>query len=167
MKIKSLSTATIKQASALTLKLFEPSPKDEDYPPRWFSASIDPKKHLNLFEEFKVKKLKYYVAIDEKTKKIIGTTGFYTSSQDEKEAYWLGWWCVDEKYRNKGVGTKLLEFIINKARKAKKKFLRAYTSTDPHEYEAQKIYEKHGFKVFKEESIPEKPYKKLYRELKL
>ena len=167
MKIKPLSSKTLKQASALTLKLFEPSPKDEDYPPRWFSASIDPKKHSSLFKKFQITKLKYYVAIDKKNKNVIGTTGFYTSKQDQNEAYWLGWWCVDEKYRNKGVGTELLEFIISKAKKAKKKFLRTYTSTDPYEEEAQKLYEKHGFKIFKEESIPRKPYKKIYRELKL
>ena len=167
MKIKPLSSKTLKQASALTLKLFEPSPKDEDYPPRWFSASLNQRKHSKLFRKFQIAELKYYVAIDDKSKKVIGTTGFYTTKKDQEEAYWLGWWYVDERYRNKGSGTKLLEFIIKRAKKAKKKFLRTYTSTDPHEKEAQKLYEKHGFKIFKEESIPRKPYKKIYRELKL
>lgn len=67
----------------------------------------------------------------------------------------------------RGVGTQLLQFILNKARKEDKKFLRLFTSTDPKEWNAHRLYEKHGFRLVKEEPWPNTEFKKLYYELKL
>jgi len=96
---------------------------------------------------------------------VCGTTGFYTCTKDEDEAYWLSWFCVCPTQRGQGLGKRLLEFSIDKARADGKKFLRLYTSDDDNEAEAQGLYEKYGFVVTKEEKL--KYYTLIYREKRL
>jgi len=148
MEIVPLSKENWREASNLVVKVFKSNPKDDDYPPRWFKASLNPERYKELYKKFNNKKIKYYVAVG--NKKIIGTTGFYVVEGDN-DSYWLGWWCVDPKYRGKGIGKRLLRFIINKAKKSNKKFLRLYTSNDKNEMLANKIYDKLGFKITKTE----------------
>lgn len=99
--------------------------------------------------------------------KVIGTTGIYVLADDEEDSAWLGWFCVDEKHRGKGYGQRLLEFTMQKGREMGKKKLKLYTSTEPSEEVAQKLYAKKGFILFKEEILPDKPYKKLYKQVNL
>ncbi|WP_026732617.1 GNAT family N-acetyltransferase [Fischerella sp. PCC 9605] len=114
-----------------------------------------------------VSQLKYWVAIDENSNKVIGITGLYCYKRDEAEANWLGWLCVDPLFRGQGIGKKLLEFAINKTKATGKKFLRLYTSTDPNEATAQTLYEKYGFHIIREESMWGDKHKKIYRQLQL
>tara|TARA_Y100000310_G_scaffold345508_1_gene465799 strand:+ start:4939 stop:5202 length:264 start_codon:yes stop_codon:yes gene_type:complete len=86
---------------------------------------------------------------------------------DENEAYWLGWMCVHSDYIGKGFGSKLISFAVKKAKKDGKKFLRLYTSEDPAQAKAQKVYEKKGFRITRREIIKGEKYKRIYRELRL
>jgi len=96
---------------------------------------------------------------------VCGTTGLYACIKDKNEAAWLSWFCVHPMQRGQGIGKKLIEFSIDKARASNKKFLRLYTSDDPNEAEAQSLYEKYGFKIVKEERL--RDYTVIYRELRL
>ena len=96
---------------------------------------------------------------------VCGTTGLYMYKKDEHEAVWLAWFCVDPGRRGQGIGKKLIEFSIDKARERGKDFLRLYTSDHPSEAEAQGLYEKFGLTVFKKEKHGNDTY--LYRELNL
>ena len=96
---------------------------------------------------------------------VCGTTGLYTCPSDEDEAVWLSWFCVDPDHRGQGIGKKLIEFSIARARECNKKFLRLYTSDDPIEVAAQGLYEKYGFKIVEEEKHASHTI--MYRELKL
>lgn len=115
----------------------------------------------------RVTQLNYWVAIEERSKQVIGTTGLYCYSKDEAEAYWLAWLCVDPACRGQGIGKKLLDFSVDKAKAAGKRFLRLYTSTDPNEAAAQILYEKYGFRITGEEKIWGDIHKRIYRELQL
>jgi len=94
-----------------------------------------------------------------------GITGLYTCPQDEDEADWLSWFCVDPAQRGQGIGGKLLAFSIEEARGRGKQFLRLYTSDDPNEAEAQGLYEKFGLRVVREEKV--RTHTLIYRELRL
>jgi RimJ/RimL family protein N-acetyltransferase len=85
------------------------------------------------------------VYIDE-TGAVLGTTGLYQYKRDAQEAVWVGWFCVDPKARGKGIGQKLIEHTICLAVQAGFRRVRLYTSTDPNEEAAQRLYEKNGFK---------------------
>jgi len=166
MEIKHLSKENLNQAIKLVLKVFPYSePTDEEYAPKWFKASLNPAKYKKDFKEVSVTYVKYWVAIEKD--KVIGAIGIYTYKKDEKEANWLAWFFVDPNYRNKKIGSKLLDYIIEKTKEQKKTYLRLFTSSNPNEAKAQKIYDKRGFKITKIEKEVDKGYDKIYRELKI
>jgi GNAT superfamily N-acetyltransferase len=89
-----------------------------------------------------------------KNKRVIGVTGIYTLSADEKDSAWLAYYCVDKRFRKKGYGTKLLDFIINLAKDMGKDYLKLYTSYNQNIKNAMNIYEKRGFKIDKIKNHP-------------
>jgi GNAT superfamily N-acetyltransferase len=163
IKIDPLSEKTLTSACKLTLDVFHPNINDKDYPPKWLKASLKPEINKELYLEFDIMSLKYWVALDTNNR-VFGIIGLYTLSYDEKEAYWLGWYCVDPKSRGKGVGKLLLNFVISKAKKDGKKWLRLYTSNEPNERRANEIYDKLGFKLIKNKKINEIINSKRFKE---
>ena len=106
MKIVPLNEKSLKEAEKLLEKVFHPSKEEK----LTLISSIYPKKYEEYLKKHNFKELKYYVLVE--NKKFIGMIGLYAY---DKESYWLGWFCVDEKYRSKGFGKKLLDFAIYKA----------------------------------------------------
>jgi GNAT superfamily N-acetyltransferase len=159
VKIIKLSKGYLKKASLLLNDVFR---YESGLPSVAFEASLDQEKfeQLNRGVKNKISSLEYFVAVD-KSGRVLGTTGLYSQKKDEKEAYWLGWYCVDPAFRGKGIGGKLLDKVIRKAKERGKIFLRLYTSTSPEEKAAQHIYDSKGFiTTRKEKNI-------IYKELKL
>ena len=66
------------------------------------------------------------------------------------KAYWVGFFAVDKKYRNKGIGNILLQKLesIIKTKGVRE----LWVSSVP---ETKSYYEEHGFKVFSEGYISE------------
>jgi GNAT superfamily N-acetyltransferase len=108
--------------------------------------------------------INYWVGIYDN--QVIGTIGLYTMKKDSKEAYWLGWYSVDEKYRGMGFGKKLIEFSENKARKNGKKYLRLYTTDSENLKLANKIYEKRNYKIIRKKYNKKSDCMYIFRELK-
>ena len=108
--------------------------------------------------------IKFYAAVNDNGD-VYGTTGLYAYKTDAHEAIWLAWFCVDPSKRGQGIGTKLIKYSIDEARKHNKKYFRLYTSTAPGETVAQILYEKHGFKIKKQKR--KLAYTIIYRELAL
>ena len=135
----------MKKASLLLNDVFR---YDSVLPSVALEASLDQKKfeQLNRGEKNKISSLEYFVAVDEPGR-VLGTTGLYSLEKDEKETYWLGWYCVDPAFRGKGIGGKLLDHVIRKAKERDKIFLRLYTSTSREEKAAQHIYDSRGFRT--------------------
>ena len=77
---------------------------------------------------------------------VIGATGLYRYMNDANEAVWVAWFCVDPKARGRGIGQALIDHTVSRARNAGFNRIRLYTSTDPNEAAAQRLYEKNGFK---------------------
>ena len=76
---------------------------------------------------------------------VLGTTGLYRYKKDFDRAVWLAWFCVDPGARGRGIGQALLEHSVARARDAGFSLMRLYTSTDPNEASAQRLYERNGF----------------------
>ena len=77
---------------------------------------------------------------------IFGTTGLYRYKKDADEAVWMAWFCVGPKFRRRGIGQVLIDHTVLTARRAGFSRIRLYTSTDPHEAAAQRLYEKNNFR---------------------
>ncbi|MEA3228851.1 MAG: GNAT family N-acetyltransferase, partial [Campylobacterota bacterium] len=58
---------------------------------------------------------------------------------------WLGWFCVDEEFRGQGLGKKLLDFSMLKAKELNKKSLQLYTYQSPEFEAAINMYRKYNF----------------------
>lgn len=161
MKIIPLSKARLKEAIELVLKCFpESKPGDYDSPEKWLIYSLEMKNKKSY-----VSYLGYWIVIEDG--KVVAITGLYALPDDEKEANWLAWTCVDPKYRQRGIGGKLIDMMIKKARNAGKKFLRLYTDSRENEKVARIIYKKLGFIETRREKDREHGGYTIYLQLRL
>jgi len=85
-----------------------------------------------------------YVAV--LNNKIIGVTG-YSIDRYETDNYWLSWFYIHKQYSRTGYGKQLLDFIIRKLKKKRKKRLFVNTSSYPFYEGALHFYLKCGFKI--------------------
>lgn len=167
MHIEILSPKTLGEAISLVNSVFPQQSIFEKasftFPCSLNKQSFFYKTYLNLIG---VRDVNYWLAIDDDSQKVVGTTGLY-SYRKEDDAYWLGWTCVASTARGQGIGGKLVDFCIQKARNAGKKFLRLYTSPNPERAIAKILYEKRGFRITGETKIWPNKFKTVYYELKL
>ena len=162
--IEELSYRSLKDAVKLLSECF---PNDNGYK-IWFPKSLEFDKHREEYMGKGTLYVKYFLAIDKKSGKVLGTTGLYILKEDANEkACWVGWFAVSKRYRNKKIGSKLLDFTIDLARKKDMKFLRLWTTSAPNERKAQRLYDKRGFKEFKREKKNSEKYNTIYKQLVL
>mgnify|MGYP001575831505 CR=1 FL=1 len=166
MEIRPLSRENIEDAIKLANAVFPNDTLYEHSPAQVFEASLEPAAHKDYWKRNKLKLLENFVAYDEK-QEIIGVTGLYRRKDDPEDVVWLGWYCVDFEKRGKGYGKAILVWTIKAARERGFKVMKLWTTEDPNEAIAQKLYKKLGFKITSEESRKDQRYKVLYRELKI
>jgi GNAT superfamily N-acetyltransferase len=107
----------------------------------------------------------FWVATDGETRHVLGTTGLYVYNRDTSEAVWLAWFCVAPAARGHGIGSRLLDFSIDEARRTNRRYLRLYTSDDEREAAAQPLYESRGLRAVRKRW--RLLYTEIYRELSL
>jgi GNAT superfamily N-acetyltransferase len=177
MKIEPLSESNIDEAINVANKIFPDAANDDKNSPKLgYGASLNPEKYKDFWKRFNLAYLEYFVAMDEKTEKIIGITGLYNRYIDS-ENVWIGWFGVRSDYRRLGLGKDLLQWTIDKALEKNFSAIRLYTSTNPKESVAQKLYDKFGFKIIDKANLPKEikkeaewidaDYEVIFRELKL
>lgn len=135
---------------------------EEESVKKEMEASVDEKKFQKYVTKIDrhIRSLEYFIAVNTKGK-CVGIIGMYTLIESYEDTLWIGWYCVHKKYRGRGIGKLLLDFVIDKARESGKKYICLYTSTDNNEATAQEIYEKYGFYIT--ERIKKDGYEILYR----
>ena len=167
IQIRPLTQSDLEEASAMADLVFG---EQESSPRNGYEASYNPDalSRLNSRNENKFRWFKYWVAVDDVTEKIIGTTGIYEEVSDSADACWLGWFCVDADYRRLGIGKQLLVFSMNEAKKLGKKYLRLFTTTNPRSDGAQALYDAVGFRIMTEKGTePDGEFELFYREAQL
>lgn len=167
IKITPLSEEYLEESIDLIMNSVEVEDDDIGHPKIWLPASINPEKYQEYYSNNKTIDVAYYIAVDEDANKVVGTIGDYNQEEDFDKASWVAWFVVDKYYRNKGIGNRLFNFILDKVKKKGKKYLRLYTSTSPLEKSAQGFYERRGMKVFKEEQKSGDKNKTIYREMEI
>jgi GNAT superfamily N-acetyltransferase len=161
LKLEPLSKENLKEALELAQKLF---PDYIDRIEKVYEVSLE----KNMVDPYwKTRRiLEYWVGVDTISGKIVVITGFYQKTEHDADEIWLGWFGVNPEIRGRGIGRQTLEWSINTARERGYKFLRLWTTTDPEEAIAQKLYDSVGLSVYKEE-LDKNGDTILYRELKL
>lgn len=110
-------------------------------------ASLNPSNY-QVHQKLGITDLVYWTAIDRNSQNISGLVGLYAEC-DDPNAIWLGWYCVDPHYRGYKIGSRLLSFAIEEAKKRGKNALHLYTTADEEYATARLQYEKIGFKQYK------------------
>lgn len=167
MRTVPLTAETLDQAVRLITTVFPPEYEEESSTDE-LRASLDPVAHREFLVGSGITTVQYWTAMI--GKKLVGIIGLYTYEKDEQEADWLGWFCVAESSRKRSIGTKLLLFTIELAKRRGKSFLRLYTTDGPDELDAHRLYERYGFRVVKRKpwtAFPELGLTEIFYELEL
>jgi len=152
--IEPLSYFTLTEAENLRDSIFKDIDRDEK---QLLKASLFPKGNKDIFQSNDIKTAYYWVVRENISAKIIGLTGIYTEVEDDNEDCWLGWFCIDDRYREKGFGKKLLAFSIEMVQKMDKKVLHIYTYDIKKHSRAIEMYKKYGFVEYQ---VKDTKYKK-------
>ena len=115
--IEPLSNNTIEEATRLVHNLFPYEAKEERNPGLAFKVSLNPEQFPGFLNEDSSDELRYFVAVQNSSKEVIGTTGLYHVAKEPWDTVWLGWYCVKQEYRGKGIGRALLQYVIDIARR--------------------------------------------------
>lgn len=159
-----LSKENIEEAISLVKLVFPDDFNSLDGPAEAYRASLNKNEHKDFLNKYCLDLIEYFIVKDSSLEKIIGVTGWYTRTVDDKDVIWLGWYCLDPQERGKGLGKEILKWTMDKVKEKGYKVMRLYTSTDPNEATAQSLYEGIGFKIIGEELKEGEVYKTLYRE---
>ena len=76
--------------------------------------------------------------------KVIGYGGIWAAKHDPKRFCMLDWLAIEDSYRGRGLGTNLMNFLFERAKKRKIRYVYVETSSD--NKSAVKFYKKCGFR---------------------
>ena len=139
--IKNLTLKTLKQANNLVLSTFKGL---DEYEKKNLIASLFPNRFKEVYLKNEIREMEYFVyLVDDE---VVGVVGLYSEIEDNEDECWLGWFCVDKKYRNQKIGKKLFEYALNLAKQRNKKTLYIYTYDTKMYQKAILMYQKYGFK---------------------
>lgn len=141
--IEPLTPDTLAIAEELRNEVFGKTKKSEKDTLR---ASLDPSSHQKIYDENQINTMRYWVAKFDTA--VIAIVGLYTQIDDPKDTCWLGWFCVDSKFRTWGAGKKLLDFVIHQAKSTNYKILQLYTHDSQEYHAAIRLYKREGFQEF-------------------
>ena len=143
--IKPLSVESLNQTVMLRDKVFSGL---KSYEKETLQASLDKHNYQECWKKNELTSIQYFIMLDTTKDKVMGLTGIYSEEEDTSDMCWLGWFCIDKKYRGKGLSKKLLAFSINVAEGLNKKYLHLYTYDSKEYITAMKLYEKYHFTIY-------------------
>lgn len=164
MRVRSMTAVTLPQAKALVDSIFpRQGPVERMF--FWAWSRRDRPVVKVLLAVVGVKDLgDFWVALDDDDG-VVGTVGLYRNRKDAHEALWLSWFCVSPELRGTGLGGRLLDFAIERARASGARYLRLYTGDDPIMAKAQHVYESRGLRIYKTLNLIR--VRVIYRQLEL
>lgn len=166
ISIEPLSKENLQEAISLANSVFPEEVDSEENPELEYLATLEPETYRTEMSSVGIISEKNWVA--RRNGEVVGVIGLYQKSSDPEGVIWLGWYCVLPQARHQGIGTGMLEEIIAAARNEGYEKIRLWTTSEPHVADAQKLFEKVGFALVREDTYANNPlYKILYREKKL
>ncbi len=143
--IKSLTADTLNNAIILRDKVFSDL---KNYEKETLQASLDKSTYEECWKKNELTSIQYFIMLDTTKDKVMGLTGIYNEEEDSDDMCWLGWFCIDIKYRGQGLSKKLLDFSIDMAKQLNKKYLHLYTYDSREYIPAMKLYERYDFTIY-------------------
>ncbi len=162
LRFEPLSYDRLQEALVLVKEVF---PDHASHVEEVYNVSLRNDKSEEYWNTRKI--LEYWVVIDSTSSEVVAVTGLYQLVKHSLDEIWMGWYCVSPKMRGRGIGKKTLEWTIDEARKRGYKYFRLWTTDDPNEAAAQKLYDSAGVNIYQQELDKESGDTIFYRELKL
>lgn len=162
IKIVPLSPATLGQALTLINTTFRLT--ENESPVCELEESVEPGRHTEALALKGISDPRYWVALYHG--RVMGLTGIYFNAEDRDLAVWGGWTVYDQSFRSSVTRAKLLMMkkMLIEARATGRKLFRLYTSMDPAEAAANRLYDRAGLKVYKTEPMGDGTGTILYRQ---
>ena len=167
MIIEPLSEAHLAETIHLVHQVFPHEASTSNPPGNALKASLHVNECQELLKERGIRKLAYYMALDETTNHVLGVIGQYELDGDLPDLVWVGWFCVDPVCRGQKVGESLLRWNMQHAKAHGYTLMKLYTSDLPSEQAAQGLYQKLGFEVKQVQVVEGTGYHLLFRERSL
>ncbi len=167
MFVVALSQENLADTIKLVQKVFTLEASLPTPPEKALRVSLDVDGNKELLQGLGIRKLAYYVALDDATKEVRGVIGQYEEKRDLPGVVWVGWFCVDPAFRGHNLGEALLLWNMHDAKKRGYTRMKLYTTDHPSMKAAQGLYNKLGFAVTRVQPIEGTEYHFLYRERQL
>ena len=132
--------ANLEEALTIADRCFDKSWSQERIRVDYRKYIDDQRSFYELALEEEVNLLKYYLHRVEGN--VIGLSGLYSYTSAE-DSCWLGWFAIDPEKQKLGYGTKVLQFIIERAKALGMQKLFLHTEQD--NASARRFYENNGF----------------------
>ena len=160
LTIDCLNRENLEQAIHLAEEVFPNDRYCLESPGVEYRATLDPEPYLKELAALDIDFQQHWIVqID---RRAVALTGLQHKISDGPQIIWLGWFCVSPSERRKQIGSGLLRWTIEIARTLGYREMRLWTTTISEESNAQVLYERFGFRIFREESEPDGT-KRLYR----
>ena len=131
MNIVPLSKENLEETIKMVNEVFPDDINAEYNPERSFRIAIKFIEEPELLENRQMKKIGYWIVLSDEGNEVIGVTGLYRRKNDPSDLVWLGWYCIRSDQRGNGLGRKLLEWTIEKARSGGYKLQKIQTKPAP------------------------------------
>lgn len=150
-----LTEENLEKTVLLASELF-PYKADYTPPEMYLRMSLSPEKNSQLYLQEGIRDNKYFIALTQSDQEVVGIVGHYRLTSEDPDIFWVDWFCVDKKYRNKGLGKQLLHFNEERVREKGGRALKVWTSDWGEEALSQSLYENNGY--FFERMVPDKKH---------
>ncbi len=167
MMVIELSPENLAETITLVHKVFTLEASLPTPPKIALRVSLDSDGNKELLQQLGIRKLAYFVALNEATKQVMGVIGQYEEDRDPPGIVWVGWFCVDPEFRGQNLGEALLTWNMHDAKKRGYTTMKLYTTDHPSMKAAQGLYDKLGFAVTQVQPIEGRDYHFLFRERQL
>ena len=143
IRIVPLSKQYLEQAIDVTQASFQNKREENEM---YLTCSLNPEMRKRILGRYGCDSLRYWAAVQEE--QVIGMMGFYTLDIDKKDTIWGIGFCVDEKFRGRGIGSRLLDLAIETARIENYTWFNIPTENSPLQATAQRLYDQKKFQIY-------------------
>lgn len=154
MKIEALQAESLSAAQKVAAELF---PWEEEHQ-QALPASVFPGEHASFYRDRGLDEVRCRVLwLDDH---VAGLAALY-SYERHRDDLWLAWYGLRPMARGLGLGSRLLDVVIDEARREGRSAVRLWT-TDEEEYaHAVRLYQRRGFSCEEAPSLPGETWKTL------
>lgn len=154
MKIEALQAESLSAAQQVAAELF---PWEEEHQ-RALPASLRPTEHASFYRERGLDEVRCRVLwLDDHVARLAALYSY----ERHREDLWLAWYGLRSFARGLGLGSRLLDVVIEEARREGRSTVRLWTTDEAEYAHAVRLYQRRGFSCEEAPSLPGETWRTL------